>query len=78
MVISDIFTSGDCYIGDPSDGSHGGRQTRSCRHCRRLHCENHAVFSEGQRFCVRCRTERLVVRVTVPLTGVSKTAEAAT
>ena len=45
--IIETFRSGDCYLGDPSDGSHGGRNSRWCCHCGRLHCENHAVISEG-------------------------------
>ena len=53
VFIQGPFTEGDCYIGDPSDLTHGGK-SRLCRKCHELHCERHRVELEGQRYCVRC------------------------
>lgn len=61
MGMIEIFNEGDCWIGDPSDGTHGGLGG-SCRRCSQITCKRHTVTAEGQRFCVRCWEETRAVR----------------
>ena len=54
MVLIGPFKAGDCYVGDPSDRTHGRDQTRPCKKCGRLVCNNHWHIEVDQRFCILC------------------------
>ncbi|MSQ11713.1 MAG: hypothetical protein EXR48_03330 [Dehalococcoidia bacterium] len=58
MVYVGTKFKGECWIGDPSDGTHwGGRRLHICRLCHQSVCEAHWIGEKHEHsgsYCVHC------------------------